>query len=70
MASEKQASAERAGKRQGRRGEPPARKSGAESIPEDVGPTDPERVPRKDSRGPQPEGEAGRGIRERKGGKR
>lgn len=60
----------RARSKPGRHGEPPARKSGSESIPEPAeGPPDPRRVPRKDSRPEEPPGEAGRGIPERKGGK-
>ncbi len=50
--------------------EPPGRKSGSESTP---GPhpaaPNPKQVPREDSHGPEPEGERGRGIPERKGGK-
>ena len=51
--------------------EPPGRKSGSESIPEpNPGAPNPRQVPRKDSRGESPYGEAGRGIPERKGGKK
>jgi hypothetical protein len=54
----------------GRHGEPPARKSGSESIPEpDHAPVDPKRTPRRDSRREEPPPEKGRGIPERKGGK-
>ena len=54
----------------GRHGEPPARKSGSESIPEpNPGPVDPRRTPRRDSRPEEAPGEQGRGINEKKGGK-
>jgi hypothetical protein len=50
--------------------EPPGRKSGSESIPEpNPANPDPRQVPRKDSRREEPEGERGRGVPERRGGK-
>ena len=55
----------------GRHGEPPARKSGSESMPApSEGPIDPRRTPRPDTRKEEAPGEAGRGIPEKKGGKR
>ena len=54
----------------GRHGEPPARKSGSESIPEpSEGPVDPRRTPRRDSRREEAPGEGGRGMPDKKGGK-
>jgi hypothetical protein len=51
--------------------EPPGQKGGGESIAESHdGPPDPRDVPRRDSHGPEAPGEAGRGIPEKKGGKR
>ena len=51
--------------------EPPGRKSGSEAIPEPAqGPVDPRETPRRDSRREEPAPEPGRGIPERKGGKR
>ena len=55
----------------GRHGEPPARKSGSESIPEpSKGPIDPRQTPRRDSRPEEAPPERGRGLPDRKGGKR
>ena len=52
------------------RGEPPARKSGGESVPEPhEGPIDPRQTPRRDSRSEEPAGEPGRGTPDRQGGK-
>jgi hypothetical protein len=60
----------RAASKPGRDREPPGRKSGSESIPEpQPANPNPRKVPREDSRGEAPEGERGRGIPERKGGK-